>query len=296
MSITERIVHTTRADICVRETAGSGMPVVLVHGSGASGRAFARQMEGPIGEAWRMIALDLPGHGRSADAVEPARDYTIAGIAGILSEALDAIAPGRHALLGWSLGGHVAIELMAARRDVAGVMLCGTPPLGRGPLAPFRAFRTSWDLMLGSKERYTEKDARRLLDICYGDSADLAFLEDIRRADGRLRATVVRSMMRGDGVDQKRAVEHAGVPVAMINGSEEPMARLSYIEGLDIPTLWEGRCHTIAGAGHSPFWQAPERFNVLLHRFATSVAIGVQAPVAPAEMPTAPSDESRRAG
>lgn len=295
MSITERIVRTPQADIRVRESSGAGMPLVLLHGSGASSAAFDRQLLGPLGAAWHMIALDLPGHGGSSDAAEPARDYTISGIAGILGAALDDLAPGRCAVLGWSLGGHLAIELMAARPEIAGVMLCGTPPLGRGPLAPFRAFRTSWDLMLGSKERYTGRDARRLLDICYGDAADPAFLEDIRRADGRMRAHVVRSMMRGDGVDQKRTVEAAAIPVAFVNGSEEPMARLSYIESLTVPTLWEGRCHTIAGAGHSPFWQAPERFNVLLHRFLTSVAIGVQAPVAPVEVADTGPEAERRA-
>jgi pimeloyl-ACP methyl ester carboxylesterase len=274
VSITERTINTDRAEIHVRESAGAGAPLLLLHGSGASSAAFRRQLDSPLGDTWRLVAIDLPGHGRSSNAENPQRDYTIGGLARTIAEVLDPLELDRCAVLGWSLGGHIAIELMAARSDLAGLMLCGTPPIGRGSLAALRAFRTSLDLLLGWKAAFTPRDAERFLRLCYGDAVDPAFVEDVRRADGRLRPIVLGSVMRGEGVDQKQTVEHASIPIAMVNGADEPMARLSYIDKLEYRTLWEGEGHVIPGAGHAPFWHAPEQFNMLLHRFMVSVELG----------------------
>jgi pimeloyl-ACP methyl ester carboxylesterase len=79
-------------------------------------------------------------------------------------------------------------------------------------------------------------------------------------------------MMRGDGVDQRRAVEQADVPIAMVNGSKEPFARLTYVNDLSYGTLWSGHCHVMEGVGHPPFWERPAEFNELLSRFVGDVA------------------------
>jgi pimeloyl-ACP methyl ester carboxylesterase len=80
-------------------------------------------------------------------------------------------------------------------------------------------------------------------------------------------------MMSGDGVEQRSAVEQASIPTAMLNGSQDPLLRISYLDSLKYSNLWEGKCHVIVGAGHSPFWQTPETFNLIMHRFMTDISI-----------------------
>src|SRR5271163_4990788 len=58
--------------IAVHESAGGGGPLVFIHGNSSSARAFSRQLEGPLGARWRILAIDLPGHGQSDDARDPA--------------------------------------------------------------------------------------------------------------------------------------------------------------------------------------------------------------------------------
>lgn len=273
MSITERNIPTPQALIRVRESGGSGMPLLMLHGSGFSKDVFRKQLESPLADIWHMIAIDLPGHGESSDAANPGRDYTISGLADTVGRVMDQLGVSRAAVLGWSLGGQIAMELAAARSDLAGLMLCACAPMGRGPLASFRAFHTNRDTLLASRRKYSPQDCERFLRLAFGQMADLEFLPALQRADGRLRATVVRSMMLGMGIDQKSAFEHASIPIALVNGADEPMVRLSYLESLRCPMQWDGRPHTIAGAGHASFWQRPESFNVLLHRFMHDVAI-----------------------
>jgi pimeloyl-ACP methyl ester carboxylesterase len=44
---------------------------VLIHGNSSSSRAFSRQLDGPMGKRFRLVAVDLPGHGASDDAKDP---------------------------------------------------------------------------------------------------------------------------------------------------------------------------------------------------------------------------------
>lgn len=265
-------IRTQAGVIRISESDGRGLPILLIHGSGASRAVFARQFASPLSRSHRLLALDLPGHGESSDATDPAEDYTIPALARTVGEVLVARDIERAVVFGWSLGGHVGIELMATNRVVEGLMVTGAPPIPPGPLGMLRGFQANLDLLLATKEQFTEREALRFYDLCYHGRGEGHFLEAIRRADGRIRSAVSRSLMHGDGVDQRRAVENAPVPVAMVNGEDDTVARLSYISALDYKTLWRSSCHVIANAGHAPFWDEPEIFNRLLGEFATDVA------------------------
>jgi len=272
MPIYDIAVKTQSSTIRLSESDGRGMPIVLIHGSGASRAVFGKQFSSPLSRSHRMVALDLPGHGESANARHPAEDYSIPALARTVGEVLAARDIERAVVFGWSLGGHVGIELMATNPTVAGLMVSGAPPIPPGPLGMLRGFKTNIDLLLATKEQFSERDALRFYELCYHGQGDRDFLEAIRRADGRVRTAVSRSLMRGEGVDQKRAVEHAPVPVAMLNGQDETVTRLSYIAALDYNTLWRKASHIIANAGHAPFWDQPDIFNRLLAEFTADVA------------------------
>jgi pimeloyl-ACP methyl ester carboxylesterase len=90
---------------------GAGPPLLLVHGLGSSGADWAFQIP-PLAASHRVIVPDLRGSGRSVDARGP---FTIAQFADdlwALLDALDATAP---RLVGFSMGGAVALEMALAR-------------------------------------------------------------------------------------------------------------------------------------------------------------------------------------
>lgn len=94
-------------------TRGRGPAVVLIHGLGSSGADWAFQA--PALEAHhRLIVPDLPGCGHS----EPPRDgYAIAVLARAVWALLDALGAQQVSLVGFSLGGAVALEMALSRPD-----------------------------------------------------------------------------------------------------------------------------------------------------------------------------------
>ena len=92
---------------------GRGEPLVLIHGLGCSGADWAFQVAA-LEKRFRVIVPDLPGCGHSPP---PRGEYTIGGIAGALWSLLDHLRVSRANIIGFSLGGAVALEMAALRPD-----------------------------------------------------------------------------------------------------------------------------------------------------------------------------------
>lgn len=265
-------IDTRQARIALAETGKSGFPVLFVHGNSSSSKVFVRQMESPLADRYRLIALDLPGHGASDDAADAKAAYTIPGLANTVGEVLDALTIDHVVIVGWSLGGHVGIELLDRDPRIAGLMIVGTPPIARGVLGVLRGFQPQFDLTLTTKGRLTGREMDRFARLCFGEAASPELRDAIARTDWRMRKIMGHGLMMGVGVDQKKVVEHSALPLAVVNGEREPFARLDYVASLDYANLWNGKCHVIGAAGHAPFLEAAEKFNTLLERFVDDAA------------------------
>jgi 3-oxoadipate enol-lactonase len=121
---------------------GGGPTVLMLHGIGGGHLSFAPQLESLACAGYRAVAWDMPGYGRSA----PIEPYTFKGLAqscitlidalmgadapgsaGTGSEAPGAGRAGAVTLLGHSMGGMVAQEVVARRPELVNrLILCGT--------------------------------------------------------------------------------------------------------------------------------------------------------------------------
>ncbi len=105
---TGRYVEVNGINLYV-ETQGTGQPLILLHGGLGSGEMF-----GPIlpalTEHHRVIAVDLQGHGRTADIDRPLDIKLMADDIGAL---IDHLELDEVDLVGYSLGGGVALQTAA---------------------------------------------------------------------------------------------------------------------------------------------------------------------------------------
>jgi pimeloyl-ACP methyl ester carboxylesterase len=264
-------LETSHAAIHVAESGGDGPAALLIHGNSASNGFFRHQLESEIGAQYRLIAIDLPGHGRSSNAHNLRRSYSMPGYADMATEVMDRLGIGHFAVLGWSLGGHVAIEMISRNVELAGLMITGTPPVSNTQESFAAAFKPSELIVLTGKPGFTEEEAEAFVSAGVGGPVEPFMRDAGMRADGRARAMMVQAAVAGWGADQRHIVETSEVPVAVVSGREEPFVNNDYLRSIAYANLWEGRVHIVDGAGHAPFWQAPDRFNPILARFLGDV-------------------------
>lgn len=275
-------VELEHTSLSVRASGTRGLPLVMLHGSGFSKEVFAHQFDSPLLAGFRLIAIDLPGHGASSNSARPREDYSLGGCADAVRAVLARLDVARAVVFGWSLGGNVAIELMRSSPLVAGLVLTGTAPATRGLLGTLRAVQLSRDALLASKGRLNPIQARRFLKMSVGDHGTDALLTDLRRVDEAFRPIFSRSLLYGPGADQRHWVETAQVPIAMVHGSDDPIVRKSYLATLRYRGLWGGMCHFIPDTGHAPFFERPDLFDPMLAEFATAVGAEENAAARPA--------------
>jgi pimeloyl-ACP methyl ester carboxylesterase len=87
--------------------AGSGAPLVLLHGGLVDSRAWRREIEALSAE-FHVIAWDAPGCGRSSD---PPADVTLDDYADTVAALLDTLDVGPAHVLGHSFGGGLALAV-----------------------------------------------------------------------------------------------------------------------------------------------------------------------------------------
>jgi pimeloyl-ACP methyl ester carboxylesterase len=270
MSVRKHDIETSHAKIAVRESDGEGTPVLFVHGNSSSGAVFRNQFEGEIGRTYRMLSFDLPGHGDSSDAFDPDRSYCMEGYADAMVETLGLMNIDRAVVFGWSLGGHIGLEMIKRFPGMLGLMITGTPPVAPDEVA--LGFKPSPHMGLAAKEHFTEEDVENYARSTCGEPFEPFLLDIVRRTDGRARRLMFESFSAGTGDNQREIVAGATPPLAVVNGVEEPFVNVDFVAGVKFGNLWEGRTYTIEKSGHAPFWDKPAEFDSYLLRFIRDVA------------------------
>ncbi len=109
------------------ETAGTGTPLVLLHGFTGSATTWIPAMD-RLSPGYRTVAIDLLGHGRS-DAPVDAHRYGFEQSARDLLAVFDALGIARAGIMGYSMGGRLALFLAAvAPERVSALILESSSP------------------------------------------------------------------------------------------------------------------------------------------------------------------------
>jgi len=114
------------------EIHGTGRPLILLHGG-----LGALEMFGPnlpaLAQGHRVIAVDLQGHGRTADIDRPLRVQFMADDIAALIRKLGLERPD---IMGYSLGGGVALQIAIRHPDVVGKLVIASAPFRRNGFYP----------------------------------------------------------------------------------------------------------------------------------------------------------------
>lgn len=250
------------------DTQGPGLPVFCFHGNSSSAEAFA-DLARP-GSDHRLIAVDLPGHGRSSWATEPQRAYTFAGFADALRAAVDHFAFDEYAIIGHSLGGHAALEALPQLPSLRALVLVGAPPFNRRTAGSVFLPDPSGGLVFRS--RLADEEIVRLaaafVHAAPAPAAQRARIEQrIRATDPQVRAQLGSSLGNGAFGDECGLLGTSRVPALLLQGGAD-----AFIDGrrCGAPASFPG-CELevvlFEDCGHSPHIERPSRVRELAYNF-----------------------------
>lgn len=266
-------VATAHGEIAWMEEPADGPTVVFLHGNSSCKEIFGRQFVPPLTGKYRLIAMDLPGHGGSSDAADPDTGYSINGFARAIIAAMEGLGLTDVTIVGWSLGGHVAVEILERWPAAKAIWITGTPPISGTVEDMAAGFLQSEHMALTFKPDFTDEEAALYAQETVGEGVPVEdwMVTACRRADGRFRPVMAATALSGVNADERAAVKNATKPVAVVSGAGEPFVNNAFLTGLDYGNLWDGKVHILEGTGHNPFWEVPEMLNPLLARFLDEV-------------------------
>ncbi|EJJ27651.1 alpha/beta fold hydrolase [Rhizobium sp. CF142] len=259
-------------EIAVQESGDpAGPAIVFIHGLLGSHLNWDMQVSSPKLQHYRLISYDMRGHGLSGkpDDAEAYRDGR--RWADDLSAVLKATGAKKPVLVGWSLGGVVISNYLAAYGDdgIAAVVYVD------GVIELNAALITSHpDVYAGmaSDELKVHLDAvKTFLALCFEIKPDTATFERLLSNAAMASWTMTRTVPSMT-VSAAEGLPKARVPVLLLYGDKDVLVNVE-------PSIARARAlnpaiqtKIYADSGHAPFLEEAPRFNDDLADFRDSIS------------------------
>lgn len=239
--------------------SGAGTPLVILHSLLTDRRAFDGVIPSLPG---RVIALDLPGYGRS-DRAESSIEAFADRMAAAVSELTDEPAT----VMGNGLGSFVALGLAVRHPDLVGRLIL----VGAGSTFPEQA-RPAFGNMAsvvetGGLSAVAPTAIRRIFTEDYLDAHPEEAAERTRvleSADPEVFVAACRALQHVDFTEGARSLT---VPTLIVVGGEDQATPPAMATALD-ELLIDSRVVVLPGIAHAPQLQDPQGFIDAVYEFA----------------------------
>jgi pimeloyl-ACP methyl ester carboxylesterase len=260
--------------IYTRSIGQSDKAIIFIHGELQQSAIWEQQLKDELLlEEFRLIALDLPGHGRSGRSMVP-EDYSIPGMARQLAECINAMPWQNYVLVGLSSGTNLISEalphLSVAPKGLffAGASLPSndiplTSLLLSSPYAQVLSATPPSDAVLTAfSKRLVYKATDKFIAGCKQYYYD---------TDPVFRESFGQYMDGGSGSNQINGLQQSQLPVCFVMGQQEAVVKTNYLDGIRFRHKWKDTIFKVPAAGHLVNYDQPQIFNHLLLQFADEV-------------------------
>jgi pimeloyl-ACP methyl ester carboxylesterase len=270
-------LHGHRA---IYRIAGSGPPVVLIHGMVNSSRHW-EQVALRLADSYTVIAPDLIGHG---DSATPRGDYSLGAHAAVIRDLLTVIGIERATIVGHSLGGGVAMQFFyqfpqrterlalvssgGLGHEVSPMLRSAALP-GMSALLSLAAHRRVLDLLWEIGERMRARGSGRGVYV----HAVVRALRPLQDAGAReaflqtLRSVIDVHGQRVSARDRLYLLD--SVPTLIVWGERDHTIPLEHGRAAHA-ALPHAQFETLPRAAHFPHLEDPEGLAEALRRFVES--------------------------
>ncbi len=268
--------------LCVAEAGNpTGPPLVFIHGYSQTYAVFKRQFESDLARDYRLLALDLRGHGCSGKPWSESAYASARPWADDIAALLKSKDVTRPLLVGWSAGGYWIADYVReyGPAGLAGIVLAGShgglmsaeinpalPEMSKAIRAANQGYPPDIAQALARAEQFVPLMSVRPLP---DDLNRIMYAATLMLPAYARRAMATRTLENAD------LVPRLGLPVLFIHGDQDRGATPEQMRAL-AARLPDARVSVYADTGHATFAEDPVRFNRELAEFAARVRPGRQ--------------------
>jgi pimeloyl-ACP methyl ester carboxylesterase len=262
--------------------------LLFVHGIGQSWLSWRKQLEGPLADRFRMVALDLRGHGDSSKPDDPGSYREACRWADDIQAVMQSLGISKPILVAWSFGGLVTMHYVRCRGvgELRGIVLVATSggqlvsPQGAGPREGARLAGAAAREMSAPDLRRNLAGAKQFAALMTASAPDDAWQAETVAALLRLPAYVRRALageVTGPGgtrlTSNADLVPRLDLPLLVVTGGKDPLSDGRVLADAYVSSFPAARVVVYADSGHSPFAEEPARFNAELEAFVRSASV-----------------------
>lgn len=250
--------------------------VLFIHGHCTDKQFFYPQMESPLFNGYRLICIDLPGYGKSEKPRNPEKVYNLPGFAESVAMVVKYLELKNFMIVGWSLGGHVALESTSLFDQLKGLLIFGTPPIEISAEGLGKGFKIANPKILEcfGKGNLSESEAELFATLAgYDYTSQKRYMVDaVLNTDEGAKIIYPQSILKGIGHNELAIVSHWSKPIAVLGGEADAGINNDYIiNEVKFRNLWNRQVYLIPNAGHAVQLDQPEIFNRLLRQFLDDI-------------------------
>lgn len=252
-----------------------GPPILFLHGCSQSWLTWERQMRSELARRYRLVAMDLRGHGsseRPQDGYDDSRLWAADVEAAIRELQLD-----RPILCGWSYGPLVMLDYIRhyGEERIGGMHLVGAvTKLGSEAAAAVisQEFLALLPGLFSSDVGEAVGGLQSLLHLCFAREPETSDLYTML-GFGVSVPPFVRQALLTRVVDNDDLLPTIVKPVLITHGALDAVVRQEAV-AQHRAALSHAQVDIMAGAGHAAFWDGAAQFNRRLGAFREAVARG----------------------
>ena len=280
-----RFSSVTSTDGVVLSVAEAGpqdaASVLFLHGIGQSLTSWRRQLESPLAQRLRLVAMDLRGHGDSGKPSAPEAYRRACQWADDVRAVKDALGLNRPVLVAWSFGGLVAMNYVRCEgaKSLAGLALIATAGGRLVPSTPTGAAQAgsaSRD-MAAADLRQNLAGAKAFARLLTATAPDAAWEGETVAALLRLPAYVRRAMggeqygPTGERITgNEDLLPRLTLPMLVVTGGRDALSDGQALAAAYRARFPAAQVREYPESGHSPFAEAADRFNADLESFVNA--------------------------
>jgi non-heme chloroperoxidase len=249
-----------------------GRPILFIHGFSQSWNSWRPQIDSDLADDYRLVALDLRGHGQSD---KPRNGYSDCLLwADDVNAVIGELALDQPVLCGWSYGAIVILDYIRQYGERAISGICFVDAITKlGSEAALSVLTPELlSLVPGLFATDVEESVptvRAFLRLCFGDKLSV---EDTYLMLGYNLAVPphVRQALFSRGFDNDDLLPKLRKPILVVHGDQDAIVKPSIVEQ-HIVGLSRAQVRMVPNAGHAPFWDQAERFNAELRSFCEAL-------------------------